>query len=335
MPSRRLTLLGRTAVLACAPYLTLKLLWVLGSDVGVVDPHRIGRAVWVAANVFTFLLDAIAAVVAHTLTRPAGRRTPAWLLLLPLWMASGLLVPLLTGVVGGTLAGLITGGRNPLGSGDFLAPWVFYVVYGGFLVEGVTLLGAFAVYAHQRWGGLLRGPLGDLADTGTRTVQRLFLAPAAVLLAALGGLDVLWGAGSTLGMDAAQAAAGTVISSASNWSQGLLSLLAAAGLLLLVFPRLLPGLRVRWPLAAAWTGGGAVFACGGCMWLVQAVTDGLSPGAPAVPGGLPGLAGALELCAGLTVLCAGAFTLGELGADMRGNAQRRMIVERPGTRTYT
>ncbi|WP_407288505.1 hypothetical protein [Streptomyces sp. BP-8] len=335
MSSRRLTLLGRTAVLACTPYLALKLLWLLGFDVGVGDPHRIGRAVWVAANAFTFLLDAIAAVVAHTLTRPAGLRAPAWLLLLPLWMASGLLVPLMTGVVGGSLAGLITGGRNPMGSDDFIAPWVFGVVYGGFLVEGVTLLGAFAVYAHQRWGGLLRSPLGDLADTGTRTVQRIFLAPAAVLLAALGCLNVLWGTGSTLGMDAAEAAAGTVISSASNWSQGLLSLLAAAGLLLLVFPRLMPGLRVRWPLAAAWTGGGAAFACGGCMWLVQAVTDGLSPGAPAVSGGLPGLVGALELCAGLTVLCAGAFTLGELTTDMRGNAQRRMIVERPATRTYT
>ncbi|MFE0192862.1 hypothetical protein [Streptomyces sp. NPDC058989] len=334
MPSRRLTLLGRTAVLACAPYLTLKLLWVLGFDIGVVDPDRFGRAVWIAANAFTFLLDTIAAAVAHTLTRPTGRRAPAWLLLLPLWTASGLLVPLITGVVGGSLAGLVTGARNPMGSDDLIAPWVFGVVYGGFLVEGVTLLGAFAVYAHQRWGGLLRAPLGGLADTGTRTVQRIFLAPAAVLLAALGSVHVLWGAGSTLGVDAAEAA-GTVISSASDWSQGLLLLLAAAGLLLLLLPRLTPGLRVRWPLAAVWTGGGTAFACGGCMWLVRAVTDGFSPGAPAVSGGLPGLVGALELCVGLTVLCAGAFTLGELTADVRGNARRRMIVERPGTRTYT
>ncbi|MGG7570523.1 hypothetical protein [Streptomyces sirii] len=335
MSSRRLRLLGRTAVLACTPYLALKLLWLLGFDVGVGDPHRIGRAVWVAANAFTFLLDAIAAVVAHTLTRPAGLRAPAWLLLLPLWMASGLLVPLMTGVVGGSLAGLITGGRNPMGSDDFIAPWVFGVVYGGFLVEGVTLLGAFAVYAHQRWGGLLRSPLGDLADTGTRTVQRIFLAPAAVLLAALGCLDVLWGTGSTLGMDAAEAAAGTVISSASNWSQGLLSLLAAAGLLLLVFPRLMPGLRVRWPLAAAWTGGGAASRLRG-LYVAGAGGDRRPlPGAPTVSGGLPGLVGALELCVGLTVLCAGAFTLGELTTDMRGNAQRRMIVERPATRTYT
>ncbi|MGW1378816.1 hypothetical protein ACWD6P_31750 [Streptomyces sp. NPDC002446] len=335
MHSRRLTLLGRTAALACTPYLTLKLLWVLGFDIGVVDPGRIGRAAWVAANAFTFVLDAIAAVVAHALTRPGGRRTPAWLLALPLWMASGLLIPLMTGVVGGSLAGLVTGSRNPMAAGDFLEPWVFGVVYGGFLVEGLTLLGAFAVYAHQRWGGLLRRPLGELPDTGTRAMQRLFLVPAAVLLAALGGLRVLWGAGATLGRTAAEAEAGNVVTAAAEWSQGLLSLLAAIGLVLLVFPRLLPDLRMRTPLGWAWTGSAAVFACGGCLWLVRAATDGLSPGAAAVAGGLTGFVGALELFAGLTVLCAGTFTLSELTADMRGNVRRRMIVERPGTRTST
>ncbi|GAB7029970.1 hypothetical protein AB0G35_17315 [Streptomyces sp. NPDC021749] len=335
MDSRRLTLLGRTAVVACLPYLALKLLWVLGFDVGVVDTHRIGRTAWFAANLFTFLLDAIAAAVAHTLTRPGGRRAPAWLLAFPLWMASGLLVPLMTGLVGGSVAGLLTGRPNPIAAGDFLAPWVFGVVYGGFLVEGVTLLGAFAVYAHTRWGGLLRRPVGALPDTGSRALQRIFLVPAAVLLAVLGGVRVLWGAGSTFGVPAGDAAARTVLSAASDWSQGLLSLAGAAGLLVLVLPGLLPRLRVRGPLALAWTGVASAFACGGCLWLGRAVADGLSPGAPALSGGLPGLVGALELFTGLVVLCAGGFTLGELTAGVRGNAPGPMIVERSGTRTST
>ncbi|MCW7987267.1 hypothetical protein XF35_18835 [Streptomyces platensis subsp. clarensis] len=317
MDTRRLTLLGRLAVVACVPYLALKLLWVLGFDIGVVDNHRIGRAAWITANVVTFLLDAVAAVVAHTLTRPAGRRTPAWLLAFPLWMASGLLIPLMTGLVGGSVTALVTGARNPLSAGDFLAPWVFGVVYGGFAVEAVTLLGAFALYAHQRWGGLLRRPLHALPDTGTRAVQRIFLLPAAVLLAALGTVHILWGAGSTLGVAAPDVAARTVISSASDWAAGLLSLAGAAGLLLLVLPGPLPRLRVRTPLVLAWSGSAAAFACGGCLWLGQAVADGLSPGASAVPEGLPGLVGALELCAGLTVLCAGAFALCELTAATR------------------
>ncbi|MFE1171103.1 hypothetical protein [Streptomyces sp. NPDC058773] len=318
MESRRLTtLLGRVAVLACLPYLTLKLLWVLGFDTGVVDTHRVGRATWIAANVVTFLLDAVAAVVAHTLTRPAGLRTPAWLLTFPLWMASGLLIPLLTGLAGGSVTALVTGLPNPLAAGDWLAPWVYGVVYGGFTVEAVTLLGAFALYAHQRWGGLLRRPLHALPDTGTRAMQRIFLLPAAVLLAALGTVHVLWGAGSPLGTAAADVAARTVISRASEWAAGLLSLVGAAGLLLLVLPGPLPRLRVRTPLALAWCGGAAAFACGGCLWLGQAVTDGLVRGASTVPEGLPGLVGALELCAGLVVLCAGSFALCELTAATR------------------
>ncbi|MCX4635294.1 hypothetical protein OG775_09100 [Streptomyces platensis] len=317
MDNRRLTLLGRIAVVACVPYLTLKLLWVLGFDLGVLDTHRIGRAAWVSANVVTFLLDAVAAVVAHTLTRPAGLRTPAWLLAFPLWMASGLLIPLMTGLAGGSVTALVTGAANPLTTGNFLAPWVFGVVYGGFTVEAVTLLGAFVLYAHQRWGGLLRRPLHALPDTGTRALQRIFVVPAAVLLAALGTVHVLWGAGSTLGVAAADAAARTVIGSASEWAAGLLSLAGAAGLLLLVLPGPLSGLRVRTPLFLAWCGSAAAFACGGCLWLGQAVTDGLSPGAAAVPEGLPGLVGALELCAGLVVLCAGSFALCELTAATR------------------
>ncbi|MGW2021079.1 hypothetical protein [Streptomyces decoyicus] len=317
MNSRRLTLLGRIAVVACLPYLALKLLWVLGFDLGVIEPPRVSRATWVAANAFTFLLDAVAAVVAHALTRPAARRAPAWLLALPLWMASGLLLPLLTGLVGGGLTGLVTGARNPLAAGDFLAPWVFGVVYGGFLIEAVTLLGAFTVYAHQRWGGLLRRPLHALPGTGTRTVQRIFLLPAAVLLAALGTVRILWGTGSTLGVAASDTDSRTVLTAAADWSQGLYSVAGAVGLLLLVLPGLLPRLRVRTALALAWAGSGAAFACGGCLWLGQAVADGLSPGASAVPDGLPGLLGALELCAGLVVLCAGAFTLCELSAAAR------------------
>ncbi|MGW3008788.1 hypothetical protein ACWC9R_08090 [Streptomyces sp. NPDC001219] len=317
MDSRRLTLLGRLAVVACVPYLALKLLWVLGFDIGVVDTSRVGRTTWIAANVLTFLLDAVAAVVAHTLTRPAGRRAPAWLLTFPLWMASGLLIPLLTGLAGGSVTALVTGVPHPVAAGDWLAPWVYGVVYGGFTVEAVTLFGAFALYAHQRWGGLLRRRLGALPDTGTRAMQRIFLLPAAALLAVLGTVQVLWGAGSALGVTAADMAARTVLTHASHWAAGLLSLAGAAGLVLLVLPGLLPRVRVRAALAPAWCGSASAFACGGCPWLGQTVTDGLVRGASAVPEGLPGPVGALELCAGLVVLCAGSFALCELTAVPR------------------
>ena len=328
MDNRRLTLLGRLAIVACFPYLTLKLLWVLGCDIGVLDTHRIGRATWITANVLTFFLDAVAAVVAHTLTRPAGLRTPAWLLAFPLWMASGLLIPLLTGLAGGSVTALVTGAPNPLSTDGFLAPWVFGVVYGGFTVEAITLLGAFGLYAHQRWGGLLRRPLDALPDTGTRALQRIFLLPAALLLAAAGAVHLLWGAGSTLGVGAAEVATRTVISSASEWAAGLLSLTGGAGLLLLVLPGLLPRLRVRtrcsWPGPAARRRSPVAAVCGwGRRWPTA------SPPAP------PRSARGSRACSvrwssapGWAVLCAGSFALGE--AHRRDPRHTRVRRPSPG-----
>ncbi|MFI9051604.1 hypothetical protein [Streptomyces sp. NPDC053427] len=336
MDTRRLTLLGRTAVAACAPYLTLKLLWVLGFDIGIVDPRRFDHAVWLSANVFTFLLDAVAALVAHTLTRPSGLRAPAWLLAFPLWMASGLLVPLMLGVSGSLLAGPFVDGPHPMARGDFLEPWVFAVVYGGFIVEGLALFGAFAVYAHRRWGGLLRRPLRDLPNTGTRAVQRILALPAAVLAVAVGIVQLLWGTGSTLGVTAAEADARTVVVHASDCVQGLLSLAGALGVLLLLFPRLLPrraplvGLRVRVPLTLAWVGSAAVFACGGCLWVTRTVAGALVAGVSRAPGGLPWLVGAAELFTGLVLLCAGAFTLAELTAGTPKGPARPGSPDRSG-----
>ncbi|AJT63329.1 hypothetical protein T261_1644 [Streptomyces lydicus] len=324
MDNRRLTLLGRTAIVACAPYLALKLMWVLGSRIGIVDLHGIGQATWVAGNAVTFLMDAIAALVAYTLTRPGGLRAPAWLLVFPLWMATGLLTLLMLNVPGSLLAGLFVDSPNPMTKGDFIQPWVYGVVYGGFIIEGITLLGAFAVYAHQRWGGLLRRPLRELPDTGTRAVQRILALPAAVLTAGFGVVEILWGTGSTLGVTKADAAARTIVSYTSGCVQGLLSLACALGVLLLLFPRLLPrrtplaGLRVRVPLALAWTGSAVAFGWGGCLWATQTVAGVLSAGAPPAQGGLPGLVGAAELCTGLVLLCTGAFTLAELTAQQAG-----------------
>ncbi|MFD7663970.1 hypothetical protein [Streptomyces sp. NPDC059788] len=309
----RQVLLGRIAVAACAPYLLLKLLWVLGFDIGVVSLGGIGRGAWIAANAVTFLMDAVAAAVAYALTRQAGPRVPAWLLALPLWTASGLLTPLVLAVPAGSAVAAVTGAANPMASGELLRPWVFFLVYGAFIVEGITLLSAFTVYAHRRWGALLRRRLRSVPAPapGVRAVRRLLGVPSALLLAAIGTVDVLWGLGVPPGAGAAALPARSAITVASDIVQGLLALAGAAGLGALLFPDGGPwrGLRTRVPLALAWLGSATVFAWGATLWLAWAAADALS-GAAYVPSrGLPGLAGALELVAGLVVLCLGALTL--------------------------
>ncbi|WP_208853307.1 hypothetical protein [Streptomyces albofaciens] len=309
----RQVLLGRLAVAACAPYLLLKLLWILGHDIGVVDLGRTGRGTWIAANAVTFLMDAVAAAVAYRLTRPSGLRTPAWLLALPVWMASGLLTPLMITVPTGSAVAALTGAANPMASGDFLRPWVYFLVYGAFIVEGITLLGAFWVYAHRRWGALLRRRLESVPAPapGVRAARRLLGVPAAVLFAVLGVVDVLWGLGMPTGSGAGALPTRNVVTATSGVVQGLLALAGAAGLTALLFPHRGPfrRLRTRVPLALAWLGSATVFAWGGTMWLSLAAADALTGGGSASAGGLPGLAGALELVAGLVVLCLGALTL--------------------------
>ncbi|MFH8344444.1 hypothetical protein [Streptomyces sp. NPDC018045] len=309
----RQVLLGRIAVAACTPYLLLKLVWVLGHDIGVVDLGGISRGAWIAANVVTFLMDAVAAAVAYTLTRPFGLRAPAWLLALPLWTASGLLTPLMLAVPTGSAVAALTGTANPMTSGDFLQPWVFVVVYGAFIVEGGALLGAFSVYAHRRWGALLRRRLAAVPAPapGVRAARRLLGVPAALLLAVLGVVDVLWGLGMPAGAGAAALSARSAVTAASGVVQGLLSLAGAAGLTALLFPRrgAWRRLRTRVPLALAWLGSATVFAWGGTLWLSWTAADALTGGGASPARGLPGLAGALELVAGLVVLCLGALTL--------------------------
>ncbi|MEV5594524.1 hypothetical protein [Streptomyces sp. NPDC052496] len=316
----RPVLLGRIAVAACAPYLLLKLVWILGYDIGVVDLHGIGRGTWIAANVVTFLMDAVAAAVAYTLTRPSGLRAPAWLLALPLWMATGLLTPLMLAVPAGSAVATVTGTANPVTSGDFLQPWVFVLVYGAFIVEGVSLMAAFAVYAHRRWGALLRRRLESVPVPApeVRAVRRLLGVPAALLLAVIGVVDVLWGLGMPTGGGAAALPARTAVTAASDIVQGLLSLAGAAGLAALLFPRrgVWRRLRTRVPLALAWLGSAAVFAWGATVWLAWLAADALTGGASPARG-LPGLLGALELAAGLVVLCLGALTLAAEAARVR------------------
>ncbi len=102
-------------------------------------------------------------VLALLLTRPWGRRVPAWLLVLPMWVASGLLLPIMTAYPLQLAVRLLGGdGGRPAGGGaePFLEPWVFGVVYGGFILQGLTLGALFTLYAGERWGALWRGGCG-------------------------------------------------------------------------------------------------------------------------------------------------------------------------------
>ncbi|MBZ4321220.1 hypothetical protein [Streptomyces huiliensis] len=308
--ARRRRLLARFAVVACLPYLSLKLLWIAGADVGVKDLGEVSRGQWIAANAVTFGMDAIAALIAHVLTRPGGRRVRAWLILWPMWVATGMLVTLTVAVPVGMGVITATGAENPATADGMLRPWVFAVVYGGLIAEGLVLLAAFALYADERWGMLLRTRVRELADpAGTQGMQRLLTALALGFLAFSGVLHLAWGLGSNLGMNAEWIARRNAVGRTGDLVHGMAALTGAAGLYALVFRRW-GGVRVRVPLAMAWTGVGVVFGASGWMDV------GRSPAASA----LTGVGNTADLIAGLLTLCVGCFALTELTADQDRSA---------------
>lgn len=286
-PRPRSVLLAVTLA-SCLPYLTLKILWLSGSTVGIPrhSPLRDGGGLLWAANGLTVAMDATVIVLALALTRPWGRRIPSWLLAVPLWTATGLLGPIVTAFPVQTLYGALAGAReSDAGSGsgapvpsDLLDNWVWTVVYTGFVLQALALGTLFVRYARERWGHILRGRIPAAgapgAPDGTGRTRALVLTAAtagvcaALLSAAVHGV---WLSGSDFGMSAARAEEQDADMRITEAAHLLFAVLAVAGLPPLVLRRC-AGLRVRAPLVLAWLGSGALACWGG--WLILGSSSG-------------------------------------------------------------
>ncbi|MFI9823642.1 hypothetical protein ACIHFC_24725 [Streptomyces sp. NPDC052013] len=261
-PNRARRILRAVAVAACLPYLSLKIAWIAGSHVGIPDgsvllEHRTAVTV---ANGVTVLMDACVIVLAIVLTRPRGLRLPAWLLAVPVWVAVGLLTPIMVGfplqlvvsAFGGSVDATDDGGE------PFLHSWVFGVVYGGFMVQGLALGALFALYARDRWGRLWQGRLWDLPRAGFGTPAQKTVAVAAAVLAVLPlTAHLLWACGATTGLnDDLIADRSSDFHVVEAQTAVFLAGAAAAGLMLAF--RRGRALPVKMPLALAWITSAAI-----------------------------------------------------------------------------
>jgi hypothetical protein len=184
-------------VLACLPYLLLKVAWVAGWSVGAQSPTFADTTR--VANLVTGGLELVAIAVAVVLVHPYGRRIPAVLVVLPVWVATGLLTPVAAGAALGAPLQLVTGGGNAFAGDDVLSGWVFAVVYLGFSLQAVLLLTGFVLYAADRWPALFsrEDSAHDAADEAgaTRAVHGLLLGAFAVTSLAFAGQQLWWGLG--------------------------------------------------------------------------------------------------------------------------------------------
>ncbi|MGK5558066.1 DUF4190 domain-containing protein [Actinomadura kijaniata] len=104
-------------IAACVPYLFLKVMWLSGSSIGFGSTDMT-TAEHIAGNAVTAGMDLVAVLVALAFTYPWGRRVPAWLVLVPIWVGTGLLAPIALGMpVGLTVQALVGGSPIPESAG--------------------------------------------------------------------------------------------------------------------------------------------------------------------------------------------------------------------------
>jgi hypothetical protein len=303
------------AIVACIPYLSLKTAWVLGSHIGIPEGSTLldpGASLRVA-NAATVLMDAAVIVLALLFTRPWGLRVPVWLLALPMWVATGLLTPIMVGYplqVVVRLLGSTAGTSEHTGREPFLDDWVFGVVYTGFIVQGLTLGTLFVLYARDRWGHLWRGQVGDLPGSSpTRPAQQAAAVAASLLTLIPLTTHLLWACGVTAGLNAARIEEPTGDFYALEAVYVLFAAATAAGVLMIAFRRgrTLP---LTVPLALAFTGSAALACWGG--WLMTASLDDGDPGRRLTQ--LMNLSYSVQMIVGTLVVTIGAYFFAERGA---------------------
>jgi hypothetical protein len=178
-------------VTACLPYLLLKLAWVLGWPLGAsgeefTDSTRV-------ANLVTAGLELTAVLLAVLLVYPLGRRVPAVVVVLPAWVATGLLTPVVIGATLGAVVQALTGGGNPFVGDEVLAGWVFVAVYGGFVVQAVLILAGFVLHARDRWPILTGGGRASAGAGATRSLQTLLGGTFIAAAVAFAVQQLSWG----------------------------------------------------------------------------------------------------------------------------------------------
>ena len=197
------------SAVCCLPYLILKVAWTAGLPVGITDRSVLHSHGWAAANALMAAMELAGLLLVLALTRPWARRLPAWLLLFPVWVGTGLLFRV---VVDAALAGLSSAASHASGGslGGF-QPWVFVMVYASFAGQGAALAIAFACYVRARWGRLLGERTGEVVARRTARVRSwpdnhlrgMAQAVAGMAVAAV-AVFCYWAAGGSFGLSAAQ-----------------------------------------------------------------------------------------------------------------------------------
>jgi hypothetical protein len=235
----------------------------------------------IALNGITAAMDLVAILMAVAFTHAWGLRVPAWLVLPPLWVATGLLAKFALAVPVVRIAEALAPDARPPAAASLVEPWVYAVVYTGFAGLGIGLAVAFVLHARDRWPFVFHAGGRGTPPSATSELQAPLAHAAAVLAAAVGGLHLAWALGSQLGRHGETQR--PLSAHLLNAIDGALMIAGAAGIVMLVhrWGRRAPA----WlPVTLTWIGGGSLFGWG--LWrlinvlpntaLVRARTQGMA-----------------------------------------------------------
>ncbi|MEE2058568.1 hypothetical protein [Rhodococcus artemisiae] len=140
--------LTTASIIACLPYLTLKLSWLAGFDLGRMPGSDWGTTMWIA-NLGTATMETYAVFLAVAFIASWRRRVPDVVVLLPMWIATGFLAVIVVGLPIQLAIGVDTTADS--GSPLSLEPWVWPTVYAGFFVLGISLIANFVLDARAHY----------------------------------------------------------------------------------------------------------------------------------------------------------------------------------------
>ncbi|XXM72419.1 hypothetical protein ACQ0QQ_00515 [Lysinibacillus sphaericus] len=243
---------GYGAALAVMPYLIIKIVWTLGL---FIPTGHMGDPSWRLVNAATAVVAAIGIFLAIALCRPWGERLPAWSVVLPVWIGTGLLVPMLF------LAPILgPAAMNQDQASGSAAIWSYeqVLIMLSLVGAGICLPIALAGYVKTRWPEALGGPLHTgKAPENTHYLQITLGRMTAAGCVILGVLKLFWAWGGTLGL------VPSMIGDRNLWwhlltlSTGVWALAGAWGILVLTSRK--GSRRFLPPMAAAWISSGMLF----------------------------------------------------------------------------
>jgi hypothetical protein len=307
---------GYGVIVAVLPYLVLKVLWVAGIMVGIPEDSP-AYSGWAAANAATGVIDFVAILLALALTQNWGMRLPSWLVVVPIWIGTGFLVPAFVEVVVNFAQGMIVNGQLVRVDNGLVEDWTYVVVGSSFALQGLLLAGAFVLYTRRRWADAT-AELPPGAERGTTVgVQRVLLITGAVLAAVIAVLHLY------------QALAAPAAWRDGEWTfatrlvegvEGAAAVLAVLGALTIAGSRLLRTFRAA--VVSVWVGAGALFAYG----LFRTLSNSFDAPMAETMTTVNRLVNLFAMLAGLVIGIAAAVALSERRAAVRAAATE---VEKP------